>query len=180
MSLRTRQHRAGFTLVEILVVVVILGIASVVILPQLGGRADLEAASAARMLTADLIYTQNLAIVRQRPHYLRFDGNTYSVWTRDSGGNVVRVKHPVRHEDFIVTLGAGGNVGLARASINAVAIGTTSHKDLGFDELGSPMACNVEAGTAAALTSSARVTIASGEFSIAVNVEPFTGEVTVD
>ena len=45
---KTRQVCAGFTLVEILVVVIILGIASAVIVPQIGNSNDLKAAAAAR------------------------------------------------------------------------------------------------------------------------------------
>ena len=54
--------RRGFTLVEILCVVVILGIASAIIIPQLGTHDDMKVAAAARTVMADLIYAQNTAI----------------------------------------------------------------------------------------------------------------------
>src|SRR5262245_1732270 len=71
---------AGFTLVEILVVVVILGIASAIIIPQIGSRDDLTAASATRVIMADLIYAQNRAIATQKWHYVQFDGQRYVLY----------------------------------------------------------------------------------------------------
>src|SRR5690242_16864757 len=70
---RSKGRAAGFTLVEILVVVVILGIAAAVIVPNMGTRSDLKAAAAARMIMADLIYAQNRAISTQTKHYVTFD-----------------------------------------------------------------------------------------------------------
>jgi prepilin-type N-terminal cleavage/methylation domain-containing protein len=174
MLVNVSRRTSAFTLVEILVVVVILGIASVIVLPSLGGRGDINAAAAARVLMADLVYAQNLSIVKQKPHFVRFEGQTYSLWTRDSG-SLVRVKHPVRNEDFIVTFGAGGTSGLENVAFGEISIG--GQPDIGFDELGSPLAANASADTVAALASSASFTITSGNDSVIVRVEPFTGEV---
>src|SRR5256885_4391767 len=73
--------RPAFTLVEILVVVIILGIASAVIVPNLGTRYDLNVAAAARVVMADLMYAQNRAIVTQSMQYVPFDtaGQKYSL-----------------------------------------------------------------------------------------------------
>ena len=48
------RARRGFTLVEILTVVLILGIASAIIAPQIGSRGDLKVRAAARVLVSDL------------------------------------------------------------------------------------------------------------------------------
>jgi type II secretion system protein H len=74
---------AGFTLVEILAVIVILGIASAIVIPQIGTRDDMRVKAAARTLIADLIYAQNLAISTGQVVYVRFDvaGNQYSMLT---------------------------------------------------------------------------------------------------
>src|SRR5438874_2544168 len=70
----------GFTLIEILCMVVVLGIASLVILPQITTRDDLKVAAAARALMADLLYAQNRSIALQKMHYVRFNNNgTYDV-----------------------------------------------------------------------------------------------------
>jgi type II secretion system protein H len=166
----------GFTLVEILMVVVILGIAGAIIVPSLGGRGDIKVAAAARALTADLTYAQNLAIVQQKPFYVRFDGQTYSLWTK-TNGTLTRVTHPIDKNDYSVTLGTGGRRALQDVTLSAVSIGSGATA-LAFDELGSPMAADLTAGTNTALAQRAVFTISCGSYSIQVRVEPFTGEVT--
>src|SRR5688500_15065328 len=83
---RRRTRVGGFTLTEILAVVVILGIASAIIIPQIGTRDDMRVKAASRTLIADLIYAQNLAISTGQVVYVRFDvaGNSYSLLTNPS------------------------------------------------------------------------------------------------
>src|SRR3954469_25309398 len=78
--------RRGFTLIEILSVVVILGIASAIIIPHMGTRDDLKNTAAARIVVSDLIYAQNLAISTGTPVWVRFDTatSTYSLITSPS------------------------------------------------------------------------------------------------
>src|SRR3954454_14735391 len=115
-----RSH--GFTLIEILVVVVILGIVSAIIVPQINSRDDLKASSAARALTADLIYAQNLAITRQQMIYVKFDAaaETYKVVDSVSPENVLT--HPVLLSPFLVSLGANATT----PQLRTVMIGTAS------------------------------------------------------
>src|SRR5688500_8415136 len=83
---RRRVRSCGFTLVEILAVIVILGIASAIVIPQIGTRDDMRVKAASRTLIADLIYAQNLAISTGQVVYVRFDvaGNSYSLLTNPS------------------------------------------------------------------------------------------------
>src|SRR5258706_16435798 len=96
-NVRPHWHSA-FTLVEILVVVIILGIAGAIIVPSIGSRNDLKAAAAARGIMADLIYTQNLAITSQGNRYVKFDvvNQQYSV-TNSAGGTI---NHPANQKAF--------------------------------------------------------------------------------
>src|SRR5215213_5163177 len=98
----------GFTLIEILVVVVILGIAAAIVVPAIGSRSDLKATSAARMIMADLIYTQNRSISQQKWHYVRFDktAQSYEVLEQITPSAVL-IKHPVEASNFVVKIGSG-------------------------------------------------------------------------
>src|SRR5687768_16768097 len=89
----------AFTLVEILVVVIILGIAGAIIVPSLGTRDDLRAAAAARVIMADLIYTQNLAITNQGNRYVVFDVANQEYRVTDATGGTI--DHPVDHVAYV-------------------------------------------------------------------------------
>ncbi len=71
--------------------VVILGLASAVIVPQISSRDDLKVSSAARTLVADLIYAQNMAITKQQMYYVRFDAanERYTVLSAVSPDTIV-------------------------------------------------------------------------------------------
>src|SRR5688572_13217644 len=92
----SRRARAGlargFTLVEILCVVVIVGIAGAVVIPMIGSRDDLKAAAATRTLMADLIYAQNMSITTQNPHYIVFDIAAARYDLKDSA--MTTIQHP--------------------------------------------------------------------------------------
>src|SRR5688572_19841937 len=127
------QMRRGFTLVEILMVVVILGIASAVIVPQIGTRSDLKARAAARIVVADLIYAQNMAIASQKWHYVKFDttNNRYSVLDSmpidpdGTGPQAVAgaenvIDHPVNKEKkYVVQFGQAGGTRMVDLSLDA-------------------------------------------------------------
>ena len=79
-----RQRSSGFTLVELLVVLVIIGLASaavVLAIPDPEGSLQTEAERfAARAKTA-----RDLAIVQSRPALLRIEADGYSVVRRSDG-----------------------------------------------------------------------------------------------
>jgi prepilin-type N-terminal cleavage/methylation domain-containing protein len=169
-----RATRA-FTLVEILVVIVILGIISAVIVPQIGSRADIRCAAAARRVMADLIYAQNLAIARQQTHYVRFAGSTYGLYTVPTGGTAIT--HPVEKTPYTATFGAGGTSGLSQCELDS--FGFDGRSTLAFDELGAPYSYDSGTNTIVPLAAAGQVRIASGTFTMTIGVEPFTGELTV-
>jgi prepilin-type N-terminal cleavage/methylation domain-containing protein len=170
-SSRFRANR-GFTLIEILVVVVIIGIASAVILPQLSSRDDLRAASAARSIMADLLYAQNRSIALQKMQYVQFNtgSNSYSVLDNMSPANIIT--HPVTQSPYTITLGTGSlsNVTIVSPTFDGQTV-------VAFDAMGVPYSWSSATGATALAAGSLQVK--AGQNKLTVSVAPYSGEVTV-
>src|SRR4051812_19037514 len=136
----TTNPRRAFTLVEILVVVVILGIAAAVIMPQIGAQSDLKAAAAARLVMADLIYAQNRAIATQTKHYVVFDTSGKTGYRLAMGPTLADVPQPVTKE--LKYQVAFGQKGTALADIALGTVDIEGFKTIAFDELGVPYSYN--------------------------------------
>ncbi|MEO6434396.1 MAG: type II secretion system protein, partial [Tepidisphaeraceae bacterium] len=134
----------GFTLVEILAVVVILGIASAVIIPNIGTRDDMRAAAASRVLVADLIYAQNQAITSGRRVYVKFDvaNNRYSLCSAVASGGDTLLVHPLTQSSYIQQFGATAPgweaVAIQSSVLNGVDPAYRPAFTVAFDEIGSP------------------------------------------
>lgn len=171
----------AFTLIEILTVVVILGIASALVVPQIASRGDLNAAAAARVLMADLIYAQNRAIATQSYQYITFDASaqTYTLTSAMPVGAANTLTHPVTHAPYVVTFGPGAATALAAAGFSQVSF--DGQATLAFDELGVPYSYNAAAVPSARLVplSAGSVKVSSGNQSLTLTIEAYTGEITV-
>jgi prepilin-type N-terminal cleavage/methylation domain-containing protein len=173
---RRLTGRRAFTLVEILMVVIILGIAGAIIVPQIGSRNDLRAAAAARLLISDITYAQNRAIAQQKKHYVRFVNQTYSVCDSIA---LTPIAHPLKPAQsnglYQITFGANGTTGLDQCAIGTVDFG--SQTVIGFNDLGEPFA--FDGVTESPLTSPGTIIVQSGDVSLTIQIEPFTGEASV-
>jgi type II secretory pathway pseudopilin PulG len=173
-----RGARWAFTFTEVLVVVVILGIASALVLPQVGSHEDLNAAAAARTVMADLLYAQNRAIATQTMHYVTFNptGQEYTLYSAMSPTPAV-LQHPINLNNYVMTFGQTGpnnisqTVALTSASFNG-------QSTVAFDETGVPYSYN--SGTATPLSGTGAVVLTSGGYSVTISVAQDTGEITVN
>jgi type II secretion system protein H len=167
----TPTHTRGFTLVEILCVLVLLAIMAMIIIPQLGSRGDLKAAAAARTMMADIMYAQNRAIARQTPQYVSFDTAT-KTYTLMEGTTPAVITHPVTLNSYEQTF---GNTGLEDVTLTSAAFDSKS--TIAFDEIGAPYSYDTMSGMVA--LSSGQIKIASDGYTMTLSLEPYTGEITV-
>jgi type II secretory pathway pseudopilin PulG len=174
---RGRAHLGAFTFIEVLAVVLILGIASAIIVPEFGTRNDLDAASAARAVMADLLYAQNRAIAMQKPMYVSFNTSAqqYGLYCSMSPQQVLT--QPVNLNNYVMTFGQAGSNNIS----SDVALGSVSfngQSTIAFDELGIPYSYN--SGTASPLTQPGTIALSCGNYSLTISVTQDTGEITVN
>ncbi len=178
------NRRRGFTLVEILAVLVIIGIASAIVVPQLGTRDDLRAAAAARIIVADLIYAQNMAISGQKTIYVRFDiaGNSYKLLSTATTGGDVIMSHPMTQLSYQQTFGASSkgleSVTLSSVDFDGIDLLYANDFTLAFDEMGAPYAFDYTQNAKNDLKNGS-IVLTSGTFTTTITVSPYTGEILV-
>jgi len=155
-------------------VVVILGMASAIVIPQINSRNDLKSASAARLVMADIMYAQNQAIVTQTRQYIKFDtaGKQYKLCSGFSPEVVIT--NPVTQGSYVQKFGSASTT--YTKEMNLVSANFDGNAALAFDALGAPLAVASD-GTAAALVSGS-VVVGAGQNSMTITVAPYTGELT--
>ena len=164
----TRTHHSGFTVMEILIVVVILAIAAMLAVPLISSAAGMQIRSAANMIAADLEYAKSMAISRGQNFSLVFDKTTESYRIENQDGNVIA--HPVKKGfDYVIDFRNDGR--LSNVDIFDVDFDTTS--EIKFDYLGSPYN-----GSGSALNSGV-ISLQAGGTTATITVEAVTGFVSI-
>ncbi len=169
------RPRSGFTLIEILAVVVILGIASAIIVPQIGTRSDLEAGAAARAIMADLLYAQNRAIATQQMQYVSFDVTNQQYGVYSSMSPQTLLVQPVTQSPYVMTFGGSGPGSLGNVALTSANFGNNS-PTLAFDDLGTPY--YYSGGTTTLLSGTGAIVVTSGNYAITINVTQDTGDIS--
>ncbi|MHC4742903.1 MAG: pilus assembly FimT family protein, partial [Planctomycetota bacterium] len=127
-----RRLWLGFTIVEVLIVVVILAIAALTAIPMLSSAGSVEVRSVANMIAADLEYAKSLAIAKGQSYRVVFDTISESYRITDQSGTTI--SHPVKKGfDYVIDLGSEG---LERVDITGADFAGAQQVE--FDYLGSP------------------------------------------
>jgi len=163
-----RARGGGFTLAEILLVVLIIAIAAMIAVPMMGSMDSVQIRSAANMIAADLEYAKSMAISRQEDYSVVFPANSYYE-VHDQNGII---KHPVK-KGFDYKVDFSGDSRLDKVVIESADF--DSSNTITFDYLGSPYSGS---GTSNPLNSGT-ISIRAGDFTMTVSVEPVTGFISI-
>lgn len=158
----------GFTLAEILLIVVILAIAAMMAIPFASSGTSTQLKSAAIIISSDLEYAKSMAISRGKQYSVVFNTGAESYQIEDANGVI---SHPVR-KGSTYTVNFAADSRLSRVDISSVTF-DASNTTIGFNYLGSPQA------DGSYLNSEGEIVLSAGGSTMTVNVEPVTGYITI-
>ncbi len=164
--------RRAFTLIEILCVVVIVGLAAGIIIPQIATRDDLRCASAARQLMGDLLYAQSRSIAMGKMHYVQFNKTTGTYQVLDNMSPADVITNPLSQQAYTITVGTGA---LSNVSINSASF--DGNPTVAFDAMGIPYTWDATNGPVA--LNSGSVVFKAGKNQKTVTVSPYSGQIKV-
>ncbi len=161
----------GFTLVELFIVMMILGIIAAIAVPLYTSAASIQLKTAANMVASDLEYAKSMAMSTGRSFSVVFDASAESYRIKDGTDDA---NHPVH-------IGAKYKVDFANDSrLNKVDIERAtfnSTNTVKFDYLGAPYAYD---GSSDSPLNSGSVQLRAEGFTLTVKVEPVTGYISIE
>ncbi|MBX3386661.1 MAG: prepilin-type N-terminal cleavage/methylation domain-containing protein [Phycisphaeraceae bacterium] len=172
----TVRVRSGFTLLELLCVIVVLGLAGAMIIPAMGETGILRVQGAVRMVVSDITFIQSDAVAFQERRAMVFDvaNNRYTLVAVP--GNVIDVQNNVLYDPTKRSGRYEVNLSDARFGDSRMTqAGFDGDNVLMFDALGGPV---VDAGSNAA-SAGGTVTIIGMQQTFRIQVDAFTGRVRV-
>lgn len=157
---RASRFSGGFTMAELLTVVVIIGIMAAIVIPQAVSGSDVQALSGARMIAADLEYARDLSISLAKPITVTFDTAAESYNLTNASQAII---HPItKASTYAVNFKTTS--GFSDADILTANFGGLS--TVTFDETGAP-------------DRNGQVTLQVKSHLYTIAVSPSTGKVTV-
>ena len=167
------NRQGGFTLAEVLVVLIILGIAATIVIPLISDTSGMQVTSAARHISSTLLFAQTSAISAQQPFQVVFDADAECYEVRDADGNAV-ADPAMAGQNYRVDYAHDPR--LQKVRIDAVDFDGGSK--VWFDRLGAPYTGPDKENLAALNAGS--VNIQAGNKIITIAVEPITGRININ
>ncbi|HYF13500.1 MAG TPA: prepilin-type N-terminal cleavage/methylation domain-containing protein [Phycisphaerales bacterium] len=163
-----KARRGGYTLVEMLIVVVILGISAAMVIPSMAEASSLRVQGVLRLIVADITTAQSDAIAfqSQRAIVFRFNNSPTQYVTAEVSGNAVDAT------TGLITRRSFGGDQYGNSQITST---TFTNNTLVFDELGGPVATP---GSDTPAPSNSITVTGSGQ-TWRIHVEAYTGRVTI-
>lgn len=152
---------SGFTLVELVAIILLVGILAVTAIPRYLDKAAIDVSVMAEQLANDIRYAQSLSMTQGARHCIELNTGNARYRLRTGNSCATAVTHPVT--------GNGNYINLANVSMAAANI---SGSYIEFDGRGEPFTLVVS-------TSDAVITLNAGGQSRQVRVSPETGRVVV-
>lgn len=161
-------RRAGFTLVELIAVLVIVGIMAGVAVPRLSNLGSSRSAMAGKQLLRDLSFARQRSIATGTVTWVVLDvaAGTWSILAEDPASpgraSATVITDMATNREYTITLGVNGFVGVSISSCDF-----DGGVEIGFDWLGRPRISDTTA-----LAAQGFVVLSGGQ---RVNVEATTG-----
>jgi prepilin-type N-terminal cleavage/methylation domain-containing protein len=164
-----RKTLPAFTLVEVIMVLIVIGIIAAITVPLYVSAASTQLRTAADMIASDLEYAKSMAISTGKSHSVVFDTSAESYSIKDSDGQVIA--HPVHvGADYAVSFANDSR--LDKVDIVSTNFGVADA--VSFDNLGAP-----SDGSGAALKDGLIQLRAEGH-TLRVKIQSVTGYVSVE
>ena len=165
-----KMGKKGFTLIELVLVIVIIGIMGLVVIPRIDLGGD-RASAAARKIVSDIRYAKQLSNTTRLVHGVVFTSGSYTVFQNDDPANPTR--NPETGIGFLVRM-SGDLDGV----VLSPSLGLGANMDVvKFNSLGRPFRRD---GTPIDTVGGNQIIIAGGSVIKTVIIEPVTGKVSIN
>jgi type II secretion system protein H len=129
-----RKTSRGFTLIEILIVVVIMAIAAMLAVPLFSSAGDIQLQAAADLIAADLEYAKSMSITKGQSYSVLFNKTTESYSVREPDGTIA--PHPVNiGSNYEVNFATDGRLN----QVDIYDVSFDGDSEVKFDSIGSAL-----------------------------------------
>ena len=171
------MNRRAYTLLEMLVVIVILGISAALVVPVVSGGDPLRVQTTVRAAASDIMFAQSDALAYQRRRAIVFDVDDNSYFIAEVSSEEIDIDR-----DALFKIDGPGQRYIMDVDVlsdngaRLMAADFDGDNVLVFDELGSP----VDGLLSTTPSAGGTVDLGTDEDRFRIRVEAYTGRVTVD